>query len=172
MQRFTRQCICPQINLLLLRSSAKQKWPKMTFQLFMLKLKFTKSFYTPTLLEFMNFMKMKKEFTFSWNIAKMESYLTTLTQEAHFQTKKLQKYSNKFCQLWNIWNHKEFFTEISSVKTFFLIKIGMQSLWISDLLQNKLMKNLAELFVDHHPIQLQNSLQNPNIRHNQWMYGV
>ena len=172
MQKFIKLSIYLQIKLLLSRYSASPKWPKMTLQLFMLKSKFIKNFYTPILPEFMNFLKVKKEFTFLCNTVKTESYLTWLTQEDLFLKKKLQKYSKKFCQLWNIWNHKEFFIETLSVRTFCLIKIGMLNLSISDSPPNNRTKILVGLFVVLLPIQLQNSLLNLNIRLKLSIYGV
>lgn len=172
MQKFIKLSIYLQIKSLLSRFSANPKWPKMTSQQFMLKFKFIKNFYTQISPEFMSLLKVKREFTFSWNTVRMESYSTWLIQEDLFLKKKLRKYSNKFCQLWSIWKHKEFFTETSSAKTFFLIKIGMLNLWISDLLPNNRMKNLVEHFVGLLPTQLQNSLRSPNIRLKLWISGV
>lgn len=157
---------------MLSRFSANQKWAKKTYKPSIINLKSTKSFCTQILLESMNFMKMKKKFTFLWSTAKMENYSITLTQEDHFRIKKLQEFSNKFCQLWNTWNLKEFSTETSSVKTFFLIKTGMLNLLTLDLPPSNKTKISVELFVVLHLTLPLNFLQNQNIRLKQWTFGV
>ncbi len=62
--------------------------------------------------------------------------------------KKLEGYSDKFCQRWNTWNHSEFSTETSSAKTFYLTSTGTWNWSILDLLQRKKMKLSVRHSVD------------------------
>lgn len=111
------------------------------------KYKFIKSCFTLILLEFMNFLKIRTKYMFSWNIVKMESFFTTLIRKDLSPKSAPLRFLNRSYRPWNTWNFREFFTETSNAKTFFSIQIGTPNLWILDLPQKNKTGTLAELFV-------------------------
>jgi len=172
----TPKCIKPSTNppekQLQSKSSTKPKCQQKRSKKRDLRSTSIKDFSTPTSPEFMSSSRTTKKCTFSWNCVRMGNFLTSSITMDRFLKDSQPRFSKRFCQPSSTWNRRGFSIETSSAKTFFLIKIGMLNLWISDLLPNNRMKNLVEHFVGLLPTQLQNSLRSPNIRLKLWISGV